>query len=302
MKIVFMGTPDFALTALRELQEKSEHKIVCVYTRAPKPKGRGNKITKSPVHEYAEANGIEVRTPLTLRNSPDEWRALRDLNADIIVVAAYGLILPKEVIEACPYGAVNIHGSLLPKWRGAAPIERSMMALDDETGVTIMQIDEGLDSGDMIMKESVAIDDAITSAELRNKLAETGASLLVKALTAIAEGTAKKEKQPANYTIAPKIEKAERLLDFTDAPRKVLRKIKAIGGYFMYKNEIFNIIDAELVPCDSAVCGKIMPDLVISLSDGKGLRITKIQRQGKNAMDAKAFLCGFKFDADTVLL
>ena len=297
-----MGTPDFALTALRELKEKTEHEIVCVYTRAPKPKGRGNKITKSPVHEYAEANGIEVRTPLTLRNSPQEWQALRDLNADIIAVAAYGLILPKEVIEACPHGAVNIHGSLLPKWRGSAPIERSMMALDDETGVTIMQIDEGLDSGDMIMKESVAIDDMITASELREKLAKTGAGLLVKALAAIAAGTAKREKQPANYTIAPKIDKAERLLDFTVEPRKVLRKIKAIGGYFMYNGEIFNVVDAELVDCDAAVCGKIMPDLVISLTEGKGLKITKIQRQGKNVMDAKAFLCGFKFDADTMLL
>ncbi|OPZ78177.1 MAG: Methionyl-tRNA formyltransferase [Alphaproteobacteria bacterium ADurb.Bin438] len=300
MRIVYMGTPEFALPALERLIE--EHEVVCVYTRAPKPKGRGNKLTPSIIDDYARSNDIEVRTPKTLRNNKDEWEYLKSLKADVGVVAAYGLILPKEVMEAFPHGCLNLHGSLLPKWRGAAPVERSMMALDEETGITIMQIDEGLDTGDMIIKGVVKIDDEITSEELRVKLAYMGADLISKTLQDIEKGNFKTEKQPVEgFSIAPKIEKNERLLDFNDVPRAVLRKIKAIGGYFVYKGENFNVIDAKLVDCDESQVGKVLEGFVIALKNNQGLKVTRIQRQGKNAMPADAFLRGFKFDEGTVL-
>lgn len=148
MKAVFMGTPDFALEALKALY--SEHDVVCVYTRPPKPAGRGHKLTPSPVQSYAEEHGIPVRTPSTLKK-PEEFEAFKALNADIAIVAAYGMILPAPYLKAFPYGCLNIHGSVLPRWRGAAPIQRAIMAGDKETGVTLMQMDEGMDTGDMLL-------------------------------------------------------------------------------------------------------------------------------------------------------
>ena len=167
MKLVFMGTPDFSVAALDALSR--EHEIVCVYTRAPKEAGRGKKETKSPVHLWAEAHGVEVRTPKTLRHE-DEQRKFRALDADVAVVAAYGLILPKPVLEAFPKGCINIHASLLPRWRGAAPIQRAIEAGDDRSGITIMKMDEGLDTGDMLLQGEVVITPETTGGLLHDAL------------------------------------------------------------------------------------------------------------------------------------
>ena len=175
MKVVFMGTPDFAVPALRRLIR--EHNVICVYTREPKPAGRGNKLNKTPIHLLAEENGIEVRTPKTLRNV-EEQQKFADLKADVAVVAAYGLILPKPVLEACPLGCLNIHASLLPRWRGAAPIQRAIEAGDAQSGVTIMQVAEGLDTGDMLHKGTVNITPQMNGEELHDKLAVLGADLI----------------------------------------------------------------------------------------------------------------------------
>ena len=179
MKVVFMGTPDFAVPVLENLVK--EHDVVCVYTRAPKEAGRGHKETKTPVHLKAEELGIEVRTPKTLRN-PEEQQKFKDLQADVAVVAAYGLILPKEILEAFPYGCLNTHASLLPRWRGAAPIQRAIEAGDKKSGVTIMQMDEGLDTGDMLLKGEVEITDTTTGGELHDALSKIGADLIMEAL------------------------------------------------------------------------------------------------------------------------
>ena len=178
MKVVFMGTPEFALKALQKITQK--HEVVCVYTREPQIAGRGNKLTKSPVHQWAEEQGLLVRTPKTLR-SPEEQEEYKLLNADIAVVAAYGLILPLPIIEAFPKGCINIHGSLLPRWRGAAPIQRAIEAGDDKSGITIMNIVPALDAGSMLLKQEVSITSETTGESLHDELAEVGASLIMQA-------------------------------------------------------------------------------------------------------------------------
>ena len=179
MKIVFMGTPDFAVPTLKALCEK--HEVVCVYCQAPKEAGRGQKIIKSPVHIFAESKGIEVRTPKSLR-SIEEQDKFAALKADISIVAAYGLILPKAVIEAFPKGCLNVHGSLLPRWRGAAPIQRAIEAGDDKTGITIMQVVEDLDAGAMYKKGEIIIDKNTTGGSLHDGMAELGARLMIEVL------------------------------------------------------------------------------------------------------------------------
>ena len=183
MKIVFMGTPDFAVPVLEALSK--EHEVVCVYTRAPKEAGRGQKESKTPVHLFAERHGIEVRTPKSLRNA-EEQENFKILGADAAVVAAYGLILPKEVLEAYPLGCINVHASMLPRWRGAAPIQRAILAGDEVSGVTIMQMDEGLDTGDVLVCEKMAIGPEETSGELFDRVTAVGAEALCETIPQIA--------------------------------------------------------------------------------------------------------------------
>ena len=208
MKIVFMGTPEFALAALKKLA--AEHEVLAVYTKEPKVSGRGNKLVKTPVHLWAEEQGIEVRTPKTLRNA-EEQAKLAALGADMAVVAAYGLILPPPVLEAFPFGCVNIHGSLLPRWRGAAPIQRAIEAGDEKSGITTMKMDAGLDTGDMLLKGETEITPETTGGELHDKLAEIGAELIVRTLREWND--IKPQKQDDSLSCyAAKIDKAESLL------------------------------------------------------------------------------------------
>ncbi len=296
MKIVFMGTPEFALTALKKLA--AEHEIVAVYTRAPKPAGRGNKLIKSPVHLWAEEQGLEVRTPKTLRQE-EEQQKFAALKADMAVVAAYGLILPPAVLEAFPKGCVNIHGSLLPRWRGAAPIERAIEAGDEKTGVTTMKMDAGLDTGDMLLKEEVAIAPGTTAGELREKMAAAGAALIVRTLREW-DNLKPQKQDDALSCYAAKIEKEEALLDWR-LPAVVLeRKIRAFNpapaAYFEHGGERFKVLRAvvcdESVPAGEPFCRN--GRLFVGCADG-ALEIIEIQRQGKKAMSAAELLRGYKF-------
>ena len=296
MKIVFMGTPDFAVPALERLLK--EHEVVCVYTREPKLSGRGNKLNKTPVHLVAEANGVEVRTPKTLRNS-EEQQKFADLKADVAVVAAYGLILPLPVLKAYPFGCLNLHASLLPRWRGAAPIQRAVEAGDAQSGVTVMQVAEGLDTGDMLLKGEVAINSSTTGGELHDKLALLGADLISEVLADIK--SFKPTPQPQNLACyAAKIDKAECKLDFNQKAETLCRKIRAFNPYpamfFEYEGERFKVFEAHKIE-KYAPAGTIMENnggLQIACADG-ALDITQIQRQGKKLMSIGELLRGFHF-------
>ncbi|MBR3502518.1 MAG: methionyl-tRNA formyltransferase [Alphaproteobacteria bacterium] len=296
MKVVFMGTPDFAVPALRRLIR--EHNVICVYTREPKPAGRGNKLNKTPIHLLAEENGIEVRTPKTLRNV-EEQQKFADLKADVAVVAAYGLILPKPVLEACPLGCLNIHASLLPRWRGAAPIQRAIEAGDAQSGVTIMQVAEGLDTGDMLHKGTVNITPQMNGEELHDKLAVLGADLISDVLSDVKKYSPQKQ-DDALACYAQKIDKAECLLDFTQSVDALYNKIRAFSPYpamyFEYNGERFKIIRAEKSKISLPV-GTIKQannELYIGVNGGS-LNITQIQRQGKRTMSIAELLRGYSF-------
>ncbi len=296
MKVVFMGTPDFAVPALERLIK--EHDVVCVYTREPKLSGRGNKLNKTPVHLVAEANGIEVRTPKTLRNI-DEQQKFAALKADVAVVAAYGLILPLPVLEAYSLGCLNLHASLLPRWRGAAPIQRAVEVGDAKSGVTVMQVAEGLDTGDMLLKGEVEITSTTTGGELHDKLALVGADLISAVLSDIKSFTPQPQPQDG-ACYAAKIDKSECKLDFNQKAEVLCRKIRAFNPYpamfFEYGGERFKVLEAHKTE-KYAPAGTIIEEnnsLLIACADG-ALNITQIQRQGKKLMSIGELLRGFHF-------
>ena len=304
MKVVFMGTPDFSVPVLEALVK--HHEVVCVYTRAPKEAGRGHKETKTPVHLFAEQHGIEVRTPKTLRLE-DEQVAFRALNADVAIVAAYGLILPQPILEAFPYGCINVHASLLPRWRGAAPIQRAIEAGDEKSGVTIMQMDVGLDTGDMLLKGEVDITPETTGETLHDALSAIGAGLIIEVLDNIDK--IKPEKQDdALSCYAAKIEKSESKLDFSCPAEEIERKVRAFNPYpatyFEYEGERFKVLEVEALDADSGMkCGAIVPnDTGLLIQCGQGMiLVLKIQRQGKKVMDTDELLRGFSFAEGTIL-
>lgn len=302
MKVVFMGTPDFAVPVLQRLID--EHEVICVYTRAPKEAGRGNKISKTPVHLLAESKGIEVRTPKTLRNE-EEQKLFCALNAEIAIVAAYGLILPKAVIEAFPRGCLNVHASLLPRWRGAAPIQRSIEAGDKESGVTIMQVVEALDAGAMYKKGVVPITSDTTGGILHDKLSAVGADLMSEVLQHLDEIKPLAQDESL-VTYAAKLDKAESLLDFTKPAEMLERKIRAFNPFpamfFEYNGERFKVLTAEVVDMNGNA-GQILDgehNLIVACG-AKALKITEIQRQGKKAMPIADLLRGFSFAIGTIL-
>ena len=304
MKIVFMGTPDFAVPVLEALIK--EHEVICVYCQAPKEAGRGHKIVKSPVQVCAEAHNIEVRTPKTLRNE-DEQEKFKALDADIAIVAAYGLILPKAVIEAFQWGCLNVHGSLLPRWRGAAPIQRAIEAGDDKTGITIMQIVEALDAGAMYKKGEIAITENTTGGSLHDEMAKLGAKLMLEVLADLPN--IKPEPQDESLvTYAAKIDKSECKIDFSMPAEALERKIRAFNPYpamfFEYEGERFKVLRAEALDASAGrEAGTIVPnDTGLLIECGQGmLLVTEIQRQGKKAMKTEELLRGFSFKDEVVL-
>lgn len=302
MKVVFMGTPDFAVPTLEKLI--TEHEVVCVYTRAPKPAGRGKQLSPTPVHLLAKKHGIEVRTPKTLRTEAEQ-AAFRALKADLAVVAAYGLILPQEVIEAFPLGCINVHASLLPRWRGAAPIQRAVEAGDHESGVSIMRVMEALDAGAVYEKAVVPIDSHTTGGILHDELARVGAETLSHVLKNFANLTLQPQDESL-VTYAAKLDKAEAKLNFNQSAEVLERKIRAFnpfpGAYFEYEGERFKVLRAEVAD-NTAKEGLIIEEkenLMIACAD-QSLRVLEIQRQGKRPMSVAELLRGFHFKNGFVL-
>lgn len=297
LRIIFAGTPDFAARHLDALLS-SEHQIVGVFTQPDRPAGRGNKLTPSPVKLLAEQHQIPVFQPKSLRPQENQ-HLVADLNADVMVVVAYGLILPKAVLELPRLGCVNVHGSLLPRWRGAAPIQRALWAGDSETGVTIMQMDVGLDTGDMMHKISCPITTTDTSASLYNKLAELGPQGLLATLQQLATGAAKREVQDETLvTYAEKLSKEEARLDWSLSAAQLERCIRAFNpwpvSYFTIEDQPVKVWQATvLAEPASAEPGTIVHadkhGIQVATADGI-LNLTQLQPAGKKPMSAQDLL------------
>lgn len=300
MRILFMGTPDFAVPVLDALAEAG-HDIAAAYSQPPRPGGRrGKALTPSPVHARAEALGIAVRTPLSLKGA-EEQEALAALDADVAVVAAYGLILPSAVLAAPRLGCLNVHGSLLPRWRGAAPIERAILAGDAETGVGIMQMEAGLDTGPVRLEGRTPIDRK-TAGELRAELSAMGARLMVEVLGNFNAHPAVPQPEDG-VTYASKIDKAEARLDFTRSAAEVERAVRAFnpapGGFFELNGERFRIHAADVVDA-SGPAGTVGDDLLIHCGAG-AIQPTSIQRAGRGVMTVADLLRGLPIPAGTQL-
>ncbi|WP_353857987.1 methionyl-tRNA formyltransferase [Azospirillum formosense] len=314
LRLVFMGTPDFAVPSLRALADAG-HEVVCVYSQPPRPAGRGQQVQKSPVHRFAEERGIPVRTPKSLRNA-EAQAEFADLKADAAVVAAYGLILPQPILDAPRLGCLNVHGSLLPRWRGAAPIQRAILAGDAETGITIMQMDIGLDTGAMLLKDAVPITAGTTASTLHDALADMGARLIVEALHGLAAGRLTAEPQPeAGVTYAAKLTREDGRLDWTRDAAFVERQVRALtpwpGCWFDAPTptggvERIKVLKAEPAPAPTndarkAAPGTLLDDrLTVACSDG-AVRLTLVQRPGKAPVDGAALLRGFNLPVGTRL-
>ena len=295
LRLAFMGTPDFALPTLDALVARG-HEIACVYSQPPRPAGRGNKIVASPVQRRAEELGLPVRTPVSLRK-PEPQQEFRNLDLNAAVVIAYGLILPQPILDAPRLGCFNVHGSLLPRWRGAAPIQRALLAGDVETGITIMQMDAGLDTGPMLVEGRTPISAADTAADLHDRLAAMGARLMVEALDGVAAGALKPRPQPAEgATYAAKLERDEGRLDFTQSAALLDRRVRAFtpwpGTWFdIAGGERIKVLQAE--PVAGAGAPGLLLDDRLTVACGEGaLRLALVQRPGGKPMDGAAFLRG----------
>ena len=303
LRLAFMGTPDFAVPTLAELIAHG-HEIACVYSQPPRPKGRGMTLEPGPVHKFAQSAKLEVRTPLSLKGA-DEQAAFAALNLDVAIVVAYGLLLPKAILDAPRLGCFNLHGSLLPRWRGAAPIQRAVMAGDAETGVMVMQMDEGLDTGPVLMAERVPVGRK-TSGDLASELSRLGADLMVRALGALERGTIAPQPQNENgVTYARKILKDEARIDWTWTARDIDCQIRGLspvpGAWTEVHGERLKILYAE--PVDGHGHPGAVLDDALTVACGNGaLRLVKVQRAGKSAMSAADLLKGFALPRGTQFL
>ena len=300
MRIIFMGTPDFSVPVLTEIIGGG-HEVVAVYTRAPKPAGRGMEMKLSPVHALAERFGIPVHTPKTLR-TPEAAELFRSHDADVAVVVAYGLILPQEILEAPRECCLNLHASLLPRWRGAAPIQRAIMAGDAQTGVMVMKMDVGLDTGPVAMVERVAISPDMSAGELHDKLSPLGADLMVRALAALSRGGLVFQPQAEEgVTYAHKIEKAEARIDWTQPAKTVHDHIRGLSpfpgaffeGDFGRGPERIKVLRAQLCEGAGAPGALLGEELTVACGAG-ALRLVEIQRAGKAPMKPQEFLRGVR--------
>lgn len=302
LRIIFMGTPEFAVPTLDALAAAG-HEIVAVYTQPPRPAGRGKAPRPSPVQARAEALGLPVRTPISLRD-PAEQEAFDALDADAAVVAAYGLILPLEILHAPRLGSLNVHASLLPRWRGAAPIQRAILAGDAETGVTIMAMGKGLDTGPMLTSERTPIGALDTAGDLTQRLALMGAALMLEVLAD--PGFYPPIPQPEEgVTYAAKIDKAESRIDFAAGAVQVNRQVRAFnpapGAWFDYRGERVKLLAGQ-IDYRGGAPGTVLDDgLLIACGPRDSYRPTLVQRAGKSAMSATELLRGFPIPAGTVL-
>lgn len=295
LRLIFMGTPDFSVPTLLELVAHG-HEVAAVYTRVPKPGGRrGLQLQPTPVEEAARKLGLPVLTPKTLKTQEalDQFRAF---DADAAVVVAYGMILPQAILDAPRLGCYNLHASLLPRWRGAAPINRAIMADDAESGVMAMKMDVGLDTGDVAMAERVAITDSMTAADLHDRLSRLGADLMVRAMAALDRGRLQLKKQGEHgVTYAAKIDKAEARIDWTRPARAVLRHIHGLspfpGAWAELDGARVKILRCELTKGAGAPGDVLDDQLTVACGDG-AIRIIELQREGKARMQAADFLRG----------
>jgi methionyl-tRNA formyltransferase len=293
LRLAFMGTSEFAVPALAELMGLG-HEIVCVYSQPPRPKGRGLAEEPSPVHKLAASAGIDVRTPASLKGA-EEQKTFAALNLDAAVVVAYGLILPKPVLAAPRLGCFNLHASLLPRWRGAAPIQRAIMAGDTETGVMVMRMEEGLDTGPVLMAERTAIGRK-TYGVLHDELARLGASLMGRALSALEHGMAQEQKQASEgVTYANKISKEETRIDWKKPARELDCLVRGLsptpGAWFEVKGERIKVLYAKPI-LGQGPPGEVLNGLTLACGNG-ALKLLSVQRAGKVPMDADVFLRGF---------
>jgi methionyl-tRNA formyltransferase len=299
-----MGSPEFSLPTLHALIDAG-HEVIRVYAQPPKPAGRGHKETPCPVHAEAIRLGIKARTPTSLRD-PDEHAAFRNLELDCAVVVAYGLILPLEILEAPQLGCLNVHASLLPRWRGAAPIQRALIAGDTETGVGIMKMDEGLDTGGVLAEARTPISTDETASSLHDRLAGMGAALLVDTLEKYGDGSITPAPQPdAGVTYAHKLDRTEGRLDFTKSAAELERTVRALnpwpGTWFECAGERIKVAAAEVVADVSGPPGTVADDRLTILCGNEGLRPLRLQRPGKSITDVDAFLRGYPIASGSVL-
>ena len=305
LNLIFMGTPDFAATILARLIDAG-HRIRAVYTQPPRPAGRGQREQKSPVHELAERHELLVRHPTTLR-SPEAQAEFAAIPADAAVVAAYGLLLPKPVLDAPRFGCLNVHASLLPRWRGAAPIQRALLAGDAETGITIMQMDEGLDTGPILLLQALPIGSKETAGSLGERLADLGARLMLEALQGVARGTFVPRPQPSEgASYAAKLRREEAWLDWRRPATALERQVRAFepwpGAYFLGRGERIRVLAADAEPRTAPASPGTVIDERLSIACGDGiLRPVKLQRAGRTPLDGAAFLRGFALPPGTVL-
>ena len=301
MRIIFMGSPDFAVPTLQALVDAA-HEVVCVYTQPPRPGGRrGKELTRTPVHQRADDLGIEVRHPKSLK-SAEEQEAFAALQPDVAVVAAYGLILPQAILDAPKHGCLNVHASILPRWRGAAPIHRAVMAGDPVTGVTIMQMEAGLDTGPMLTMARTPVEDK-TTGELTEELAEIGAQLMVGTLIDL-EALHPLEQDDAEATYAAKIDKAEARIDWARPAEDVVRQVHGLspfpGAWFELDGQRVKLLRAELAE-DSGAPGEVIDDRLAIACGGGAIRPVELQRAGKPKMDLDTFLRGNAVPQGSVL-
>jgi methionyl-tRNA formyltransferase len=298
LRLIFMGTPDFAVPTLLELVVQG-HEIAAVYTRVAKPAGRGMKLQLSPVEQEARRLGIPVFTPTTLK-TPEALQEFGAHAADAAVVVAYGMILPQAILDAPKFGCFNLHGSLLPRWRGAAPINRAIMAGDAESGVMVMKMDAGLDTGDVAMAERLAITDAMTAADLHDALAPLGADLMVRAMGALERGKLQLTKQSdQGVTYAAKIDKAEARIDWRKPARAVLRHIHGLSpfpGAWCEMPIEAEPVRVKILRCATAdgsgAAGDLLDDRLTVACEQGAIRILELQRAGKAPMKAADYLRG----------
>lgn len=300
MRLVFMGTPDFAVETLKSLL-KARHEIVCVYSQPPRPAGRGMAERPSPVQAFAAAQGIEVRVPASLK-SVEEQQRFAALKPDAAVVVAYGLLLPKTILAAPRLGCFNVHASLLPRWRGAAPIQRAIMAGDRQSGVTIMRMEDGLDTGPICNKAELAITPEATAQSLHDELAVLGAKLMVETLAQVNIDCMPQQTQGVTY--ARKIGKSETKIDFIRPAAEVRNRIHGLshfpGAWFMIENTRIKVLACETVDRSGAAAAVLDDRLTIACGKG-AVRLLTLQREGKSPMDAETFLRGFPITAGTMI-
>ncbi|MCC6105152.1 methionyl-tRNA formyltransferase [Acetobacter sp.] len=305
MRIIFMGTPDFAVPALHALHAAG-HEIAAVYTQPPRPAGRGKALRASPVHQAAEKLGLPVRHPVSLRKNTDEWAAFAAFQADVAVVAAYGLILPQSMLDIPRLGCLNIHASLLPRWRGASPIQSAILAGDPESGVTIMQMEAGLDTGPMLLRGSVPINGQTTASSLHDALSALGGTLIVQALADQPPATP----QPENgVTYAQKLTREDGRINWQESAIAIDRRIRALtpwpGTFTLLEDGMVLKIGAA-VPLPqhkhSAKAGTVLDDkLTVACGEG-AVQLTRLQKPGRGMMETEAFLRGHPLPPGTVLL